>query len=326
MTPTHEKLPVRKLGNSDLELTAIGFGAWAIGGDWTYGWGSQSDDESIATIRRALDLGINWIDTAAIYGLGRSEEVVARALKGWQGPKPLIFSKCGMRWDRDRKPFFSLKKDSIREEIEASLRRLQVERIDLYQMHWPRPDEEIEEGWTELQKLKQEGKIRYAGVSNFSVGQMERARKIAPITSLQPPYSLVKPAAQNEVLPYCQKHNIGVINYSPMASGLLTGKFSKEHVAQLEEGDWRKKAPEFNGKKLEHNLEIAAECERIGKHHHRSPGEVAIAWTLANPAVTAAIVGARRPSQLDGIIGAATFRLRNDEVEKLNKLAAEKVA
>ncbi len=301
---------LRKLGDSDLYLTSIGFGAWAIGGgDWEFGWGGQEDEDSIRTIEHALDGGINWIDTAAVYGLGHSEEVVAKALKG-SPHKPYIFTKCSMRWNVDeRKIYRSLKAASIREECEASLRRLERDTIDLYQIHWPNPEEDIEEAWGELAKLKKEGKVRYLGVSNFNVAQMERIQKIALITSLQPPYSLIRPDVQKEILPFCERNGIGVINYSPMTSGLLTGKMSAERVRQMPENDWRKKSPNFNEPKLARNLRIAGLLTEIGKEHNVETGVVAIAWTLHNSAVTAAIVGARRPDQVDGILPAVSFRL-----------------
>jgi aryl-alcohol dehydrogenase-like predicted oxidoreductase len=326
-TPT--PLPTRPLGNSDLNLTPIGFGAWAIGGgDWQFGWGGQDDSDSIAAIHRALELGVNWIDTAAVYGLGHSEEVVARALDSWSGAKPYVFTKCSMRWSDEhdqakRQIYRSLKADSLREELEASLRRLKVDTIDLYQIHWPQPEDEIEEGWATLQSFIQEGKIRYAGVSNFSAAQMDLISKHGAIASLQPPYSLVRPNTQDEILPYCEQHQIGVIVYSPMASGLLTGKMSAERVAKLPDDDWRKKSPNFNGAKLERNLKLVDLLKEIGGPHQKSPGEVAIAWTLRKPAVTAAIVGARNASQVDGVIGAATFRLNEDEISRLDKFLAE---
>ena len=309
-TSTPTQLALRQLGDSDLHLTSIGFGAWAIGGgDWEFGWGGQEDRNSIRAIERALDLGINWIDTAAVYGLGHSEEIVARALKNTSA-KPLIFTKCSMRWEEnERKIYRSLKAASVREECEASLRRLELDTIDLYQIHWPNPEPDIEEGWAELAKLKDEGKIRYIGVSNFNVAQMERIGKIAPITSLQPPYSLIRPDVQNEILPYCREHNIGVINYSPMTSGLLTGKMSAERVAQMPDNDWRKKSPNFNEPKLGRNLKLAALLTEIGREHNVETGVVAIAWTLHNPAITAAIVGARDASQVEGTFPAASFRL-----------------
>ena len=308
---------LRQLGSSDLRLTPIGYGAWAIGGgNWEFGWGAQDDDESVRTIERALDLGLNWIDTAAIYGLGHSEEVVARALKN-SPQKPYIFTKCSMRWDANRQIYRSLKPESLREELEASLRRLKVDVIDLYQIHWPNPDAEIEEGWETLAAFKEEGKVRYVGVSNFNVEQMKRALRIAPITSLQPPYSLLRRDIEAEILPFCREHNIGVINYSPMVSGLLTGKMTVERIAQMPADDWRKRSPNFNEPKLSRNLELVELLREIGKTHGIEPGVVAIAWTLRNPAITAAIVGARRPDQVDGVLPAAKFRLSDAEVQRL---------
>ncbi|BAY73979.1 aldo/keto reductase [Nostoc linckia NIES-25] len=316
-------MQTKQLGNSELHITPIGFGAWAIGGgDWTFGWGAQDDEESIAAINRALDLGVNWIDTAAIYGLGHSEEVVAKALKG-RSDRPYIFTKCSMIWDEKGKIGNSLKADSIRREVEASLRRLDIETIDLYQIHWPNPDAEIEEGWTTLSKLKDEGKVRYIGVSNFNVQQLQRAQKIAPVTSLQPPYSLVKPNVEKEILPFCKENNIGVIVYSPMQSGLLTGKMTPERVANFPDDDWRKNSSEFQEPRLSRNLKLVEVLKNIGEQHGRSPGEVAIAWTLNNPAVTAAIVGGRNPQQVEGIIGAGDFRLNEQEIDEIQTFIQE---
>jgi len=314
---------LRTLGNSDLQLTSIGFGAWAIGGgNWEFAWGPQDDNASIAAIQRALDLGVNWIDTAAIYGLGHSEEIVGRAVKSYTGSKPLVFTKCSMRWQEDRSIYRSLKAASVAEELEGSLRRLGVETIDLYQIHWPDPEAEIEEGWEALARIQEEGKVRYIGVSNFSVEQMKRALKIAPITSLQPPYSLVNPAVEKEILPFCKAHNIGVINYSPMASGLLTGKMTAERIAAMPDDDWRRRAPQFKEPRLARNLKLVDLLREIGNAHHVQPGVVAIAWTLRNPAVTAAIVGARRADQVDGILPAATFRLSEDEAARIDAFAS----
>jgi aryl-alcohol dehydrogenase-like predicted oxidoreductase len=310
---------LRTLGNSDLHLTPIGFGAWAIGGgNWEFAWGPQDDNESIEAIHRALDLGINWIDTAAIYGLGHSEVMVGRALKEFSGPKPYVFTKCSMRWHPDRSIYRSLKSASVREEVEASLRRLQVETIDLYQIHWPNPEEEIEEGWETLVRLKEEGKVRWIGVSNFTAAQMERAQKIAPITSLQPPYSMLRRAVEQEQLPYTQSHSIGVINYSPMVSGLLTGAMTAERVAAFPEDDWRRRAAEFNEPRLSRNLRLVELLRVIGNEHTVSPGVVAVAWTLHNPAVTAAIVGGRSAMQVEGLAPALHFRLSDDEYARIN--------
>ena len=307
----------RQLGNSDLHLTPIGYGAWAIGGgNWEFAWGSQDDDESVRTIERAIDSGINWIDTAAVYGLGHSEEVVAKALKNLSS-KPYVFTKCSMRWDNERKIYRSLKASSIQEELENSLRRLKLDVIDLYQVHWPDPQDEIEEGWEALAKLKEQGKIRFIGVSNFNVEQMKRAQKIAPITSLQPPYSLLNRRIEAEILPYCQENKIGVINYSPMVSGLLTGKMTAERIAEMPADDWRKRSANFIEPRLSRNLKLVEILREIGNQHGVDPGVVAIAWTLRHSAITAAIVGSRRPDQVDGVLPAATFRLSGQEAGQL---------
>jgi aryl-alcohol dehydrogenase-like predicted oxidoreductase len=307
----------RRLGNSDLEITHIGVGAWAMGGGgWAFAWGPQDDDESIAAIHEALDRGVNWIDTAAVYGLGHSEEVVARALEG-RSNRPYVFTKCERIWNEKREIQKSLKADSIRRECEASLRRLKVDAIDLYQIHWPEPEEDIEEGWGAMAKLKEEGKVRWIGVSNFNKAQMERCRKIAPITSLQPPYSAVSPEIEAETLPYCLEHGIGVIVYSPMKSGLLTGAMTKERVAAFPEDDFRKRALAFQEPNLTKNLALAEKMKEIGARHGRSAGEVAIAWTLRHPAVTAAIVGMRSAEQARGVLGALEFRLSEAEAAEL---------
>jgi aryl-alcohol dehydrogenase-like predicted oxidoreductase len=316
---------LRTLGNSDLRLTPIGFGAWAIGGgNWEFGWGSQDDRESIAAIHRALELGINWIDTAAIYGLGHSEEIVARALKSTHH-RPLVFTKCSMRWNADRSIYRSLKADSLAEELENSLRRLGVETIDLYQVHWPNPAEEIEEGWEALARFREQGKIRYIGVSNFNVDQMERAIKIAPITSLQPPYSMLRRAVEAEILPFAQAHNIGVINYSPMVSGLLTGKMTAERVAAFPADDWRRRGVEFNEPRLSRNLRLVDLLREIGSARNVGPGVVAVAWTLYHPSITAAIVGGRSAEQVDGLAPALNFRLSQEEYARINSFLASDV-
>ena len=307
----------RKLGNSDLEITPLGVGAWAMGGaGWEFAWGEQDDNDSIAAIRTALDAGINWIDTAAVYGLGHSEEIVARALQGL-AKKPYIFTKCERRWGADRKIFPSLKADSVRKECEDSLRRLKIDVIDLYQVHWPQPDEDIEEGWTEMAKLKEEGKVRWIGVSNFNVAQLKRAMKIAPVTSLQPPYSLLVRDSEKELLPFARQNNIGVIVYSPMRAGLLTGKMTRERALNLPKDDWRSRNPDFQEPKLSQNLELVEVLRQIGARHGRTPGEVALAWALHNPAVSAAIVGIRRADQVAGVTGALEFRLSNDEASEI---------
>ncbi len=317
--PPTTNFKTRQLGNSDMHLTAIGYGAWAIGGgNWEFGWGAQDDNESVTTIERALDSGLNWIDTAAIYGLGHSEEIVARALKN-SPHKPYVFTKCSMRWFPDRRIYRSLKAGSLQEEIENSLTRLRVDTIDLYQIHWPNPEDEIEEGWETLARFQEEGKVRYIGVSNFNVEQMKRAQKIAPITSLQPPYSILRRDIEAEILPFCEQSNIGVINYSPMVSGLLTGKMTAERIQNLPEDDWRKRSPNFNEPKLSKNLKLVELLREIGKKHNVEPGVVAIAWTLRHPAITAAIVGARRPDQIDGVLPAATFRLSEHEIAQIEE-------
>jgi aryl-alcohol dehydrogenase-like predicted oxidoreductase len=318
---------LRTLGNSDLQLTSIGFGAWAIGGgNWEFAWGPQDDDESIAAIHRALELGINWIDTAAIYGLGHSEEIVGRALKTYSGQKPLVFTKCSMRWHEDRSIYRSLKAGSLAEEVEASLKRLGVDAIDLYQIHWPNPEDEIEEGWETLARFKEQGKVRWIGVSNFSVEQMKRAEKIAPITSLQPPYSMLRPGIEKEILAFAQQQGIGVINYSPMVSGLLTGAMTAERVAALPTDDWRRKAVEFNEPRLSRNLRLVDLLREIGSAHGVAPGVVAVAWTLYHPAITAAIVGGRSGKQVEGIAAALEFRLSEEEFGRIRGfLAANQV-
>ena len=308
----------RRLGNSDLHITRLGVGAWAMGGSgWRFSWGPQDDKDSVAAIRKALESGMNWIDTAAAYGLGHSEEVVGRALEGIPH-KPYVFTKCERVWDERGELGVSLKAASLRRECEASLRRLKVDVIDLYQIHWPLPEEDIEEGCTTLAKLKEEGKVRYIGLSNFNVSQMKRAQAIAPITSLQPPYSLLAREVEKEILPYCAQQNIGVIVYSPMRSGLLSGAMTRERAAALPDDDWRRRDPDFQEPKLSRNLQLIDLLRSIGQRHGRTPGEVAIAWTLRYPAVTAAIVGLRHPEQVAGIIGAAEFRLSSEETGEID--------
>lgn len=317
-------MQTRQLGNTNIQITPIGLGAWAIGGGgYAFGWGPQDDDESVKTIQRALDLGINWIDTAPIYGLGHSEEVVGRAIKE-RAERPYIFTKCSQVWDSHGEVKSSLKADSLRREVEASLKRLGVDSIDLYQIHWPNPDSDIEEGWTTLARLRQEGKVRAIGASNFSVEQMKRAQKIAPIASLQPPYSLLNREVEREILPFCQENNIGVIVYSPMGSGLLSGMMSKERVEKFAADDWRRNNPEFQEPRLSRNLELANLLTEIGYPHGITAGVVAIAWTLSNPAVTGAIVGARHPGQIDDLVIAAETRLTDMEKEQINKFLQEK--
>ena len=310
-------MELRKLGNTDFEITPIGFGAWAIGGGgYKYGWGPQDDQDSIDTIHRAIEAGINWIDTASVYGLGHSEEVVGRALKGLAN-KPYVFSKGARVWDENRNVIDDQSAAGIRRQVENSLRRLQMDTIDLYQMHWPHPAEQLEEGWQTLAQLQQEGKVRALGVSNYSVEQMQRLLPIAPISTLQPPYSIIRTEIEQEILPFCQQHNIGVLVYSPMQSGLLTGAMTKERVRNLPDGDWRRDNPNFQEPHLSHNLALADLLSSIGAPHGRTAAEVAIAWTLRVPAVTAAIVGARHPHQINGIIGAMDFRLSDAEIAQI---------
>ncbi len=322
-------MQTRKLGKSDLHITPVGYGAWAIGGSgWQFAWGSQNDNDSIAAIHRALELGVNWVDTAAVYGLGHSEEVVARALKTWSGPRPYVFTKCGLRWDDKGNVRKVLTADSIRREVEDSLRRLSVNVIDLYQIHWPPdPDSaELEEGWSTMADLQRQGKVRWIGVSNFNVQQLRRAQAVAPITSLQPPYSLVHREIENQVLPYCLREGIGVIVYSPMASGLLTGAMTRERAAKLPSDDWRKTHPDFTEPNLSRNLALVERLQEIARRHHRSAGEVAIAWTLNNPAVTGAIVGARDARQAEGVMGAGDLRLTDEDVNEIEAFFAETAA
>jgi len=312
-------MKTKQLGNSDLFITPVGFGSWAIGGaGWQFAWGKQNDADSVAAIHRALELGINWIDTAAVYGMGHSEEVVARALASWPGPRPYVFTKCGLRWDAKGKTRRVLTSASIRQECDHSLRRLKVDAIDLYRIHWPVQDpNELEEGWSTMDQLKREGKVRWIGVSNFDVAQMERAQAIAPITSLQPRYSLVHREVAEEVLPFCQREGIGVIVYSPMASGLLTGAMTRERIASLPEDDWRKHDEDFNEPNLSANLALVENLRAVGRRHGTTPGPVAVAWTLRDPVVTGAIVGARKPQQVNEMTMAAEIRLTPEEFNEL---------
>jgi len=304
-------------------ITPVGFGSWAIGGSgWQFAWGRQNDDESVAAIHRALELGINWIDTAAVYGVGHSEEVVSRALAEWSGPQPFVFTKGGLRWDAQGQTHNDITAASIRQECEDSLRRLNVDAIDLYQIHWPVENTaEDEEGWCTMADLQREGKVRWIGVSNFNIKQLKLAQAIAPITSLQPPYSLVHPEVENEVLPYCEDQGIGVIVYSPMASGLLSGAMTRERIAKLPNDDWRKHHADFKEPRLTANLDLVERLRAIGERHNCSPGAVAIAWTLQNPAVTAAIVGARKPGQLDDVVAAARIELTERDLKDLHAFA-----
>jgi aryl-alcohol dehydrogenase-like predicted oxidoreductase len=315
----------RKLGQSDLNITRVGIGAWAIGGGkWEFGWGPQDDTQSVDAIRAGLDLGINWVDTAAAYGLGHSETVVGRAVRGLQR-RPYIFTKCSLVWDDSGRISHNLQAASVRRECEASLKRLGVDAIDLYQIHWPAwkgaPESaspgSIEDAVGELAKLKGEGKIRNIGVSNFNVQQMQRAQRIAPIASLQPPYSLVATDVEADILPYARSQQIGVIVYSPMGSGLLTGAMTRERIASMPEDDWRKRNPNFQEPQLSRNLQLVERLRSVSRRRSANPGEIAIAWTLANPAVTAAIVGVRSRRQAEGVVGAADIDLTTAEIAEI---------
>jgi aryl-alcohol dehydrogenase-like predicted oxidoreductase len=305
-------MKTKRLGDSDLEITSIGLGTYALGGaGWKFAWGPQDDAQSIATIRHGVTSGINWIDTAPVYGLGHAEEIVRQAVAGLPH-HPLIFTKCSMVWDADGQITNVLKGDSIRREVEDSLRRLGIDVIDLLQIHWPRAQADLEEGWATLARLKEEGKVRWIGVSNFSVEQLERARRIAPLTSLQPPYSILNRGIEAAQLPYAAKHGIGVIAYSPMQSGLLSGKMTRARVADLPADDWRRDSPAFQEPALSANLAVADVLGAIGRElgsggRPFTVPEIAIGWVLHQPAITAAIVGARRPDQVEDF-------LRADEV------------
>ncbi|HXE33528.1 MAG TPA: aldo/keto reductase [Verrucomicrobiae bacterium] len=322
-------METHKLGNSDLQITPVGFGAWAIGGSgWDFAWGHQVDTDSIAAIHRSLELGVNWIDTAAVYGIGHSEEVVAQSLKDWRGPRPYVFTKCVLRWDEKGHVTQNHTAASIRSECEDSLRRLEIEVIDLYQMHWPPSDNGpgLEEAWQTMLALQKEGKARWIGVSNFNIEQMERAEKIATPASLQPPYSLIRRAVDKEILPYSKQRGIGVISYAPMASGLLTGAMTRERAAALPADDFRSKSPEFREPRLSKNIELVERLRKVGARHGRNPGEVAIAWVLSNPAVTGAIVGARNAKQAEGIMRAGELKLSPVEIAEIEGAAAAAAA
>jgi aryl-alcohol dehydrogenase-like predicted oxidoreductase len=315
------KLRTSRLGDTGLEISRVGFGAWAIGGGgWEFGWGPQEDEESVAAIHRALDLGINWVDTAAAYGFGRSERVVGRALEGL-AERPYVFTKASLLDDGTGHVRHSLKRDSILREAEASLRRLGVDAIDLHQIHWPDPEQDIEEGWSALAELKEQGLVRHIGVSNFDVGQLRRIQSIAPVETLQPPYSLVDRAAEDEILPFAEREGIGVIVYSPMGSGLLTGAMTRERIESLPADDWRARDPRFTEPQLSGHLALAARVQAVAGRHGVSPGAVAVAWTLRNPAVDGAITGFRRPSQADPIVAAAGLELTDEDVSEITHAA-----
>jgi aryl-alcohol dehydrogenase-like predicted oxidoreductase len=306
-----------ELGATGLEITRVGFGAWAIGGaDYDWGWGSQDDQDSIATIHHALELGVNWIDTAAQYGFGHSEQVVGRALAGLER-RPYVFTKGGQPEGPGRKTIQSLRRDSLLREVHGSLERLGIDAIDLYQIHWPTPDPEIEEGWTTLAELKEQGLVRHIGVSNFDVGQLRRAQAIAPVETLQPPYSLIDRRVEGEILPFAEREGIGVIVYSPMASGLLSGGMTRDRIEALPANDWRSRNERFREPQLTRNLELVERLKRVAARHDATPGAVAVAWTLRNSAVDGAIAGFRRPDQVDPIVAAANLELDEDDVATL---------
>jgi len=316
-------MQTRKLGYTDLNLTTIGLGTWAMGGPWLYGWGPQNDGQAIAAILRALELGVNWIDTAAIYGLGHSEELVREALKRTSF-KPIIATKCSLRWNEQSQRICCLKAESIREECHASLKRLGIEVIDLYQVHWPEPDEDLEECWEELARLVDEGKVRYIGVSNFNIEQIERVKKIHPVTSLQPPYSMIHREAEEQLLGYCAKNSIGVIVYSPIGRGLLTGKFSQKRLAGLPSDDHRKRNSDFQDPQFTATLELVEQLRPIAERNGKTSAQLAIAWVLRRSEVTAAIVGARRPDQIEETAPASDWNLGAEDIKKIERLLAER--
>jgi aryl-alcohol dehydrogenase-like predicted oxidoreductase len=309
-----------------MHITRVGYGAWAAGGGgWQFAWGPQDDNDSIAAIHRSLELGVNWIDTAAVYGLGHSEEVVARALREWKGARPYVFTKCAMRWDESGRVTKVHSAESIRQECQDSLRRLQVDVIDLYQIHWPPEDNGpgLEESWRTMAALQKEGKVRWIGVSNYDVPQLQRCEKIAPVTSLQPPYSLIRRQIENEILPYCERRGIGVIVYSPMASGLLTGSMTRERIAKLPEDDWRRSSAEFREPKLSKNLELVERLKKVAARYKATPGAIAIAWTLRLPAVIGAIVGARNAKQAEEVMRAGEIKLSPQDIAEIEGVATQ---
>ena len=313
----------RRLGNTDLELTVVGLGTWAIGGPWQFGWGPQDENEAIAAILKAIDLGINWIDTAAIYGCGHSEELVGKALKQTK-IRPIIATKCSLLWNEKREKIGCLKAESIRKECEDSLKRLGIEIIDLYQMHWPDPENDIEEGWGEMARLQKQGKVRYIGVCNYNTAQLDRIRKIAPVASLQPPYSMINRGIEKELLGYCAKNNIGVVTYSPMQRGLLTGKFSKKYLATLAPDDHRLKSGDYQEPEFSATLALVDKLRPIAERNKRTLAQLAIAWVLRRPEVTAAIVGARKPSQIAETAPAGDWKLTKNDIAEIEKLLAER--
>ena len=313
-------MQIQQLGQTDLKLSRIGLGTWAIGGgNWKFSWGPQDDNASIQAIHRALDAGINWIDTAPAYGLGHCEEVVGQALAGLS-TKPIIATNCGRCWDSSRQITPCIKRDSILREAEDSLKRLRVEVIDLYQIHWPQPENDIEEAWEAVQSLVRSGKVRYAGVSNFSRSQLEQIQPIAPVASLQPPYSMLVRGIETELLPYCAAHDMGVIVYSPMQKGLLTGKVTQQWVAGLDSEDHRRHDVQFQEPRLSTNLALVEALRPIAKRINKTVAQLAIAWTLRHSQVTAAIVGARRPDQVDELVGSGDLVLDDQDLATIESL------
>lgn len=315
----------RRLGNTDLELTTVGLGTWAMGGPWEYGWGPQDDREAVAAIQAALETEINWIDTAPAYGLGHSEELIAEALKQ-KTERPIIATKCGILWNEKKEKVTCLKRESIRRECHASLKRLGVEVIDLYQVHWPDPDEDLEDAWEEMARLCEEGKVRYLGASNFSVAQLERMQKIHPVASLQPPYSMLHRGVENELLDYCAQNDIGVVAYSPMQRGLLTGKFDAARLASLAPDDHRRRSADFQEPRFSATLELVEGLRKIAERSDRTCAQLAISWVLRRPEVTAAIAGARRPAQIRETAPAADWELSKKDIERIEKLLAKREA
>jgi aryl-alcohol dehydrogenase-like predicted oxidoreductase len=311
------QLLTTQLGATGLDISRIGFGAWAVGGGgWEFGWGPQEDDASVAAIHRALELGVNWIDTAAVYGFGRSEEVVGRALRGLDR-RPYVFTKCSQVEGPGRRAVHVLKRDSVLREAEASLRRLGIDAIDLYQIHWPDPEPEVEEGWAALAELREQGLVRHIGVSNFSIEQLRRIQSIAPVETLQPPYSLIARGVEDDILPFAEREGVGVIVYSPMGSGLLSGAMTRERIAALPDDDWRKRSPRFTPPQLDRHLELVERLREVADRHGATPGAIAVAWTLRNPAVDGAIVGFRRPDQVEPILAAARVALADADVQAI---------
>jgi len=312
----------RKLGKTDLELTTVGLGTWAMGGPWEFGWGPQNDDDAIGAILAAMEAGINWIDTAPAYGLGHSEELVAKAL-GQTNHKPIIATKCGILWNDKKQKVTCLKKESVRTECHNSLKRLNVEVIDLYQMHWPDPEEDVDEAWEEMLKLADEGKVRYLGVCNFNVGQLERICKMGPVVSLQPPYSMLHREAEDELLEYCARHKMGVVAYSPMQRGLLTGKFSPQRFAGLAPDDHRRRNPDFLEPRFSATLELVECLKNIAERNSRTCAQLAVSWVLRRDEITAAIVGARRPEQIIETAPASDWDLGKEDIEEIEKLLVD---